>query len=492
MSIVRCIAFDLGAESSRAVECQLDGTRLQGPLELHRFPTRHFTTDGRMQWDLPGLFEGLKTGLRKVASGGEIHSIGIDTWGVDFGLLDGSGQVMFNPTHYRDPCTNGMMEQAIAKVGRDRIFQTTAVQLMQLNTLYQLMALHARSPDALQRSAKLLFMPDLMNYLFTGVATCEASIASTSQMLDARTGKWATDLLESLGLPQHILPDIVPAGTRLGTITPRIQGECGIGPVSVIAPGCHDTASAVAAIPADGEDWCYISSGTWSLMGAELGAPVLTPEAMAHNYTNELGVCGTVRFLKNIMGLWLLQELRRDLQGAEENATLGYESLEAAAEQAPPCVSLVNPDDPVFFSPGDFRRKIADFCRRTDQPVPGSAGQFARCCLDSLALTYRLTLQNLESMLGRKLKTIHVVGGGSRNALLNQMTADACGREVLAGPTEASALGNALVQMLALGHIQSLKHLRELVRSNVQTRRYEPRPGVHWDGAVSRFRKLVS
>jgi rhamnulokinase len=482
------LAFDLGAESGRAVL----GTLRDGKLSLeekHRFDNPSGRLRGHLHWDLLAQWEALKTGLRNTAQAGvRLDGIGVDTWGVDFGLIGRGGEVLGLPYMYRDARTDGVMEQVFARVSREKIFAATGVQFMQLNTLYQLVAMQRDHPDLLGCAKALLFMPDLLNYLFTGIVTSEFSIATTSQMYDPRKGAWASDMLESLDLSARILPEIVPSGTVLGPLSEEVCRECALEPVPVIAPGCHDTASAVAAVPAQGQDWCYISSGTWSLMGVELPEPLINDKALQYNYTNEGGVGGTIRFLKNIMGLWLVQECRRQFRA--DGREFSYAELTQLAARAPALPSLVKPDHAPFLSPGQMPKKIADFCRATYQPIPQEPGEFVRICLDSLALAYRQTLEGLQDLLGRRIGVIHIVGGGVQNELLNQMTADACAREVIAGPIEATAIGNILVQAMASKAVRSLEEARGIVRGSFEVKRYTPRDTARWDEAYERFARL--
>jgi len=433
----------------------------------------------------------LKIGLRKTCADlrGELAGIGVDTWGVDFGLVASSGEILGNPIMYRDPCTDGVLERTFAKIPRQKIFDATGVQLMQINTLFQLLAMKERSSKLLDMAQTLLFMPDLFNYLLCGSRKSELSIASTSQMYDPRKRRWATEILEELELPTRILPEIVPSASVLGNLLADVAAECGVKSALVIAPGCHDTASAVAAVPAGGEKFCYISSGTWSLMGVELKEPIVSDKALKYNYTNEMGVGPRVRFLKNIMGLWLVQECRRYWQ--KQGADHDYAQLTAMAAQAQEFGPLIDLDHPPLLSPGQMVEKIDQFCAITKQPPPGGRGEYVRACLESLALTYRRTIQGLEDILGWKIEIIHIVGGGAQNELLNQMTADACARPVLAGPVEAAAIGNVLVQAMAVGRVSSLAEAREIVRLNVKVKRYEPRNAGKWDAAYRRYMDIV-
>jgi rhamnulokinase len=492
MATRNLLAFDLGAESGRALLGRLDGGRLTLE-ENHRFANPNGKINGRLHWNLLAQWEELKTGLRKAAAGGgEIHAIGVDTWGVDFGFLDRNGDLLANPYMYRDAQTDGMLEKAFAKFPKARIFEATGIQFMQLNSLYQLMALAERKSPLLECGATLLFMPDLFNYLFTGEKVAEFSIATTSQMYDPRKKAWATEMMKELGLPTHFLPRIVPSGTRLGGLRAEVSQECGVGAIPVIATAGHDTASAVAAVPAaaGSKEWCYISSGTWSLMGLEIGEPVINATTLKLNYTNEGGVGGTIRLLKNIMGLWLVQECRR--HWGKEGKEYGYGELTQMAAAAKPFVAALDPDHAPFLRPGDMPVKFGEFCKKTGQAVPSSVGEFVRTCLEGLALTYRKTIEGLEEVLGRRIGVIHIVGGGSQNELLNQMTADACGRAVVAGPVEATAIGNMLVTAMATGDVKSLEDVREIVRRSFDVKRYEPRETGPWDEAYLRYRKVLA
>ena len=492
MATKNFVALDLGAESGRAVLGRLGGGKLTLE-EKHRFANTPVRMNGHLHWNVLSLWDDLKTGLRKAAASdasgrSAIHGIGVDTWGVDFGLIARNGEVLGNPYQYRDSRTDGMLDKAFAIAGRERIFQATGIQFMQINSLYQLLSMRLSRSPLLEVADTLLFMPDLFNYLFTGQRKSEFSIASTSQMYDPRKKTWATDLLKALDLPTQILAEIVPSGTIIGPLLKDVAEECGVGQLPVIAPGCHDTASAVAAVPAEGNDWCYISSGTWSLMGVELPEPVINDKSLKYNYTNEGGVGGSIRLLKNIMGLWLVQECRRQWQ--KEGQEYSYAELTKMAEQAKGFGAVVNPDDGPFLAPGDMPRKIDQFCRKTHQPVPVGHSQFVRTCLESLALTYRRTIDGLEDILGRRIGVIHIVGGGSRNELLNQMTADACGRRVVAGPVEATSMGNILVQAMAIGEVKSLADARTIVRHSFDVQRFEPQDTKPWDAAYERYRQI--
>lgn len=489
------LAIDLGAETGRAMAGVLDDGRID-LCELHRFEHRPVRLPSGLHWDLLTLWRNLVEGLRRAAAWSAEHraawaSVGVDTWGVDFALVGPSGEFYGLPHAYRDPAHEIALEKTLELAGHEKIWDITGIQCLALNTLVQLVARHAAEPALLHRAHRLLFMPDLMHFLLTGRMVNEVTIASTSQLLGAGSGGWAGGLLEALGLPRQFLGTLVPPGTLLGDVRPDVAEAAGLRTsLPVIVPACHDTACAVAAVPADpATSWCYLSSGTWSLLGAELDQPVLTAAARDAGFTNERGLGATIRFLTNMTGLWLLQECRREL--AQRGQALDYTQLTEAAGREPPFRTLVNPTDESFYSPGDMPRKIAAFAQRTRQPVPESPGQLARVCFESLALSYRVALGRLEQVLDRRFDCIHVVGGGSKNPLLNQMTADATGRRVVAGPVEATALGNVLVQALGDGVIDDRQEIRRIVARSFERAVYEPRVGAGWAEAQRRFDDYV-
>jgi len=471
------LAVDLGAESGRVMAVHFDGKGLQLE-ELQRFPNGPIQVRGTMYWDFLRLWAEIRAGIEKgkslVPAG-----IGVDTWGVDFALLDRDGRLLSNPVHYRDDRTAGMMEAVFAKVPREQIFARTGTQFMRLNTIYQIMSLVESDSPLLPAAETFLMAPDLINYWLTGAKTSEYTIASTTQLLDAVDRTWARDLLGSLNIPERIFPDIVHPGTHLGTYND----------IPVIAPACHDTGSAVAAVPTDTSDYCFISSGTWSLIGLETTQPNLETAALNANVTSEGGVYDTYRLLRNSTGLWIVQQCRRAWQKA--GLEFSYAQLVVLARSATPFQSLVNVNDPAFMPPGDHPRFVQDYCRRTNQPIPQTPGEIIRTVLESLALNYRETLDTLITVSGRKVDIIHIVGGGIQNTLLNQMTANAAGRPVVAGPIEATVIGNALVQLIALGELRDLAEGRELVRSMSSWRRYEPQDSAVWIEASQRFKELI-
>ncbi|HZO90084.1 MAG TPA: rhamnulokinase family protein [Chthonomonadaceae bacterium] len=484
------LAFDLGAESGRGVVGFFDGERLR--LEdVHRFPNGGVRVLDTLHWDVLCLFAELKRGLGMAvaAHGRDFAGIGLDTWGVDFGLLGRDDRLLGNPRHYRDHGNDGMLEAAFAIVPREQIFARTGIQFMQLNTLYQLLALKTQNSPLLDMAQTLLMMPDLFNFWLTGEKSTEFSIATTTQFYDPQGRVWATDLLGRLGLPTHLLTEIVPTATPIGALRDDIAAEAGCGPIPVIAPAEHDTGSAVVAVPASTPDYAYISSGTWSLMGIETPEPRISEQTLAANFTNEGGACGTIRLLKNIMGLWLVQECRRSW--ARQGQEYSYADLAARAAASPPFVSLIEPDDRAFLAPSDMVAEIRAFCARTGQPEPADVGATIRCCLESLALKYRWVLERLEEFRSAHIETIHIVGGGTQNQLLCQLTADATRRTVIAGPVEATAIGNVLMQAMGRGQIGSLEQAREVVRRSFELITYTPAGDASaWDAAYARFLAL--
>jgi rhamnulokinase len=434
----------------------------------------------------------MKDGLGRVARehGVEVAGLGVDTWAVDFGLLGQDDALLGNPVHYRDSRTVGMMEEEFRRVPRQEIFERTGIQFMELNTLYQLLAMSLRQSPALEIAHTFLMIPDLLNFWLAGRKVCEFTNATTTQFYDPRQRAWSRPLLDALGLPHRALPEIVPPGTTLGPLLRSVADDTGLGPVPVVAPACHDTGSAVVAVPAVGTDCAWISSGTWSVLGAEVPEPVINAESLAYNFTNEGGVEGTFRLSKNVMGLWLIQECRRTWARAGEDHS--YDSLVEAARRSPPFRSLVDPDHGDFLRPGDMPMRLREFCARTGQPVPDDVGAIVRCALESLALKYRFQLERLESLLGRRVAALHIIGGGTQNRLLCQFTANATARRVLAGPVEATALGNVLMQAVALGHIGSVAEGRQVIARSFEPAAYEPVDAAAWDEAYSRFLGMLA
>lgn len=480
------LACDLGAESGRLMLGSLEAGRL-GLEEIHRFPNTPVRAGNSSQWEIPKLFEELKTGMRKAARRGvPVASMSTDSWGLDYLLFTAEGTLMEPSFHYRDSRTARGVQIAQGRVDWKTVFAETGIQFMAINTIYQLAA---ESPERLKRAKLLLLIGDGFNFLLSGVARAEESLASTSQLFNPRSKQWSKALLEALQIPADLFPSIVPAGTRLGMLRSEIAEETGLSGVEVIASCSHDTGAAVAAVPVTGANWAYLSSGTWSLMGVELPAPILTDACRELNFTNEIGFGGCARLLKNLVGLWMVQECRREwaLAGQEYD----YATLAEMAARAPAFESLVNPADGRFLSPDGMPARIAAFCRETGQPAPANPGATIRCVLESLALLYRRTLLEIEQLIGRRMERLHIVGGGSRNALLNQFTANALQIPVLAGPIEATAAGNVLVQAITLGHLPSLEAAREVVRASSEITRVEPRDRVEWERAYGRFLGLA-
>lgn len=484
------LAVDLGASSGRVLLGKWDGARFDLE-ELHRFDNEPVAAMGHLHWDVLRLWAEIKAGLSAYAARSQepLSGIGLDTWGVDFALLDRAGRLLGNPYHYRDVRTEGMVERVFEMVPREEVYAQTGIQFMQINTLYQLFSMVQDRDPQLEAADALLTIPSLFYYWLSGSKTSEYTHVTTTQCFDARERRWATGLLERLGIPSQLLTPVVAPGTILGDLLPDVAAEVGLRhSTPVIATASHDTASAVAAIPGLDERSAYISSGTWSLMGVETPEPVLTSQALARNFTNEGGIAGTIRLLKNIAGLWLLQECRRQWQ--REGHNYSWEELLAMVEQASPFRSLVDPDATTFLSPGDMPAALRAYCARTGQKQPESVGAVVRCCLESLALKYRQVLDYLEELVGQRLDTVRVVGGGSRNRLLCQFTADACDRPVVAGPVEATALGNIVVQAIARGDLNDVAAGRLAVAASVTLDEYMPRDRAAWEEAYARFGRL--
>jgi rhamnulokinase len=492
---IEYLAFDLGAESGRAMLASLRSGKLE-LREIHRFPNTPLHESDSLRWDIRGLWAEIQRGLAMAPPG--LQGIGVDTWGVDFGLLGADGGLLENPYHYRDRRTEGVMDSVFEKVSRERIYEITGIQFLPFNTLYQLYAACRMSPGLIERAESLVMIPDLLNYWLTsgnalpdgrasGRLFTEYTIATTTQLVDAQTRGWAIPLIEELGMPSRLFPPIVQPGTEMGRlqfeVAPALEG------VPVIAPACHDTGSAVAAIAMSPES-AFLSSGTWSLLGAEVSEPVITSRARNLNFTNEGGVCGTIRLLKNIAGLWLLQSCMRCWSAAGQS--FPYDELLEAASRERAFQFLVDPDDAAFLNPENMLRAIAAYCERTGQLPPQSPAAYARGILESLALKYRVVLESLEEITGRGFTKIRIMGGGSRNRLLNQFAADATGRTVIAGPTEATALGNIAMQMLATGAVSTLAEARAIIEASFPAERFEASSIGRWAEAYRRFRDLLA
>lgn len=471
---MRYLAIDIGAESGRAIIGELRDGKLT-LKEVHRFANGGVRASNNLYWDILGLWREIKNGLRAARQSGEIDAIGVDTWGVDYALLDGCGELLANPYCYRDARTDGVMDRLCGEIGRDTIFQHTGIQFMPINTLYQLVAEKAHNPQKLALAKRCLMVPDLLHYWLTGVAANEYTIATTTQAFDPRTNCWATELLDKIGVPASLFGDVAMPGTVLGKLAAGVAEEIGTSDVKVILPGTHDTASAVAAVPfASGIGGrAYISSGTWSLVGAEIPQPIITPEALAANMTNEGGVGGRIRLLKNVMGMWLIQQCRAAWTRAGQ--TYAYDQLARMAEDATSFRSVFDPDHESLLHPADMPLAIVELCKSTGQQPPSTPGEFARCIYTSLAQTYRKVVEQAEGLIGQPIEAIHIVGGGSQATFLDQMTADVCQRPVFAGPIEGTAIGNVLTQAIGTGELSSLEDIRTVVRNSFDIVRYDPR-----------------
>ena len=486
----RFLAFDLGAESGRAVLGTLHGGRLSLEV-IHRFRTEGLIMLGVRQWDLARIYEEICEGLTLCVReyGPELDGIAVDTWGVDFGLVASDGTVLANPRHYRDKSNEGMQDLAFAKVPKPELYAATGIQFLPFNSVYQLLGYTRRQAPLLDAAESLMLMGDLFGYLLSGVRSCEYTNASTTQMLDPYTRSWNRELLDKLGLPKRLLLNPIMPGTVLGPILPELAEETGVNPdVPIIATASHDTASAVAAVPADADEdaWAYLSSGTWSLLGAELDAPHVSEQSLAEDFTNEGGVGGTIRFLKNIFGLWLVQECRRCWE-KEDGQSLDYGKLTADAQASEAFTALINLDDSRLMAPDNMPELIQTLCEEAGHPVPQTRGAIVRGALESLAAKYRSTLKRLDGLLGRDTRVLHIIGGGVQNRLLNQMTADACGIPVVAGPIEATALGNIGVQAMAAGALADLEEFRTVIRNSEAPERYEPVNRDAWNQALEKL-----
>jgi rhamnulokinase len=488
------LGVDLGAESGRVMAGLFDGRRIR--LEqVHRFANGAVSIADTLRWDVLRLWSEIQDGLAKGAAsfGKRIVSVGVDTWGVDYVLLSRTGELLGQPYHYRDRRTEGVLAQAFSRVPRREVFSQTGLQFMEFNTLFQLLAFQKTNAELLTQADRMLMMPDFFHWCLCGSRVIERTNATTTQCFHPTAGQWAFDLLRKFGLPLPIFPEVVEPGTRLGRLRETIATRAGLARIEVVAPATHDTGSAVAAVPTrktGAPNWAYISSGTWSLMGVEVQQAVLSDRALELNVTNEGGIDGTYRLLKNIMGLWLVQECRRAFERQGKN--YDYAQLTAMSAEAAPLQSLVNPDDRAFLKPDDMSLAIREWCGRYGEPVPQTEGELIRCALESLAFKYRMVLEWLEELTGTRIETIHIVGGGCQNESLNQLAADACGRPVVAGPVEATVLGNLLVQARSAGELGTLADLREVVRASSAPVTYEPRHSARWNDSYPRFVELVA
>jgi rhamnulokinase len=487
------LAIDLGAESGRVMAGIFDGQRVRLE-ELHRFANGPVNVADSLRWDLLRLWSEIQVGLQKAAArfGQNIVSVGVDTWGVDFVLLSKTGEMLGQPFHYRDGRTAGVMDRVFQRVPRAEVFANTGLQFMQFNSLFQLMAMNDANPELVAQADKFLMMPDVFHWLLSGSRVVEFTNATTSQMFHPTNRDWSFDMLRKLGLPTQMLPEVVNPGTKLGRLREDVARRAGLPRLEVVAPATHDTGAAIAAVPTErtgSANWAYISSGTWSLMGLELPKAILSTKALERNVTNEGGIDGTYRLLKNIMGLWLVQECRKSFE--RSGTQYDYGLLSQVARDAKPFRAFVDPDSSSFLAPHDMPEAIREWCRASNQEIPDTDGGLIRCALESLALKYRMVLGWLEELSGEKVEIIHIVGGGTQNELLNQFTANATGRPVVTGPIEATAFGNILIQARTSGSIGSLAQMRDVVRASSKLVRYEPQNSAQWDDAYGRFVELA-
>lgn len=481
---VHLLSFDFGASSGRAVLGTFDGEKLE-LQEIHRFQNDPVTVNGTMYWDILRLFYEMKQALIKSKAYGAIDGIGVDTWGVDFGLLDADGNLLENPVHYRDARTAGMLEKAFDRLPKSEFYAITGNQFMEINTAFQLLSLRENRPALLERAETLLLMPDLFNFLLTGEKHAEYSIASTTQLLDAKQRQWSSRVLSALDIPERLFPEIVPTATPVGVLQPEICEELGVAPSMVIAVAGHDTQCAQAAVPTDKEDFLFLSCGTWSLLGTELSAPIINETAESCNVTNEGGYGGKASFLKNIIGLWLMQETRRQWQKEGEN--LSFAEMEALAREAAPYRSFIDPDAPEFTPAGNIPRRVQEYCRKTGQPVPETKGEILRCMYDSLAFKYRYAVGQIEACTEKQYDALHIVGGGVKDTFLCQLTADALGKTVVAGPVEATVYGNLALQLLALGAVKDLKTARAVISRSDKVNTFMPNAETQAEQAYKTF-----
>ena len=484
----RVLAFDFGASSGRAIIGCFDGDKITLE-EVHRFSNDPVSVGGTVYWDVLRLFYEIKQGIIKAKIAGGFDSIGIDTWGVDFGLIDSEGKLMENPVHYRDARTAGLVDEAFKTMPKEKLYGITGIQFMELNTLFQLISLKKYRPWMLERADKMLFMPDLFGYMLTGKMCAEYSIASTSQLIDLDKRTWSREILDAFGIKESVFAPLVQPGTVLGELSKEICEECGVDPVPVISVCGHDTQSAITSVPCEDGDFAFLSSGTWSLFGTELDKPIVNETSMNINITNEGGFDGSTGFLKNIIGLWLIQESRR--QWKREGKEYSYADLEKLALAAEPFKCFIDPDAPEFVPHGNIPERVREFCRKTGQYVPETVGEIMRCIYESLAMKYRLTFEKLRECTERDYPVIHVIGGGTKDGLLCQMTANSCDRTVKAGPIEATVMGNVAVQLMSDGSVKNIGQARKIVAESSELKTFEPKDTDEWAGAYEDFLKVV-
>ena len=484
----KVLAFDFGASSGRAIIGSFDGEKIS-LKEVHRFTNDPVDLGGTLYWDVLRLFYEIKQGIVKAKIAGGFDSIGIDTWGVDFGLIDKNGRLLENPVHYRDKRTSGLVEESFKSVPRQKMYDITGIQFMELNTLFQLISLKKQRPEMLERADKMLFMPDLFAYFLTGKMCSEYSIASTSQLIDINTRTWSKELLDAFGIKESLFAPLTEPGTVLGNLSKEICEECGVESVPVISVCGHDTQSAITAVPCESGDFAFLSSGTWSLFGTELQKPIVNETSLKINITNEGGFGGTTGFLKNIIGLWLIQESRRQWQ--REGKDYSYADLEKLALSEEPFKCFIDPDAPEFVPQGNIPERVREFCKKTGQYVPESVGEIMRCIYESLAMKYRMTFEKLCECTGKDYPVIHVIGGGTKDGLLCRMTASSCGKTVKAGPIEATVMGNVAVQLMSDGTIGSINEARRAVAASEELKTYEPQNTDEWIKAYESFVKIA-
>lgn len=484
----RVLAFDFGASSGRAIIGCFDGDKIT-LKEVHRFSNDPVSVGGTVYWDVLRLFYEIKQGIIKAKIAGGFDSIGIDTWGVDFGLIDSEGKLMENPVHYRDARTVGLVDEAFKTMPKEKLYGITGIQFMELNTLFQLISLKKYRPWMLERADKMLFMPDLFGYMLTGKMCAEYSIASTSQLIDLDKKTWSKEILDAFGIKESIFAPLVQPGTVLGELSKEVCEECGVDPVPVISVCGHDTQSAITSVPCEDGDFAFLSSGTWSLFGTELDKPIVNETSMNINITNEGGFDGSTGFLKNIIGLWLIQESRR--QWKREGKEYSYADLEKLALAAEPFKCFIDPDAPEFVPHGNIPERVREFCRKTGQYVPETVGEIMRCIYESLAMKYRLTFEKLRECTERDYPVIHVIGGGTKDGLLCQMTANSCDRTVKAGPIEATVMGNVAVQLMSDGSVKNIGQARKIVADSSELKTFEPKDTDKWAGAYEDFLKII-
>ncbi len=490
MKELKMLAIDLGASSGRGIVGKFDGNKITLE-ENHRFSNDPVTVAGKFTWDMLRIWFEIKNSIRNcsLSDDKDIASIGIDTWGVDFGLLDKRGHLLYTPVHYRDTRTVGVPEKSYKLVPKDELYSKTGIQILELNTLFQLLAMKEEAPEVLEAAQDMLFVPDLLNYFLTGTKQTEYTIASTGQLLDAYKRTWDFDLIKKYGLPEKIFNKIVMPGTVCGKLLPEIREEVnGIDP-TVISIAAHDTGSAVVAVPSPKEKFIFISSGTWSIMGTETDKPIINEKTKEYNFTNEGGYGGTIRFSKNITGLWLEQESRR--QWAREGTKYSFDDLSQMALNSKPLQFLINPDDPSFATPGNLPQRIVEFCQRTGQGTPSNVGEIVRCIFDSLALRYRWVVDRTDELCGEKIPVINIVGGGTKEKMLSQFASNACSRPVYTGPVEATALGNIAAQAIALGEIKDIAQAREVIANSTDMEQFDPVDTAMWDEGYERFQKIL-